>query len=69
MVGFVYRDNRVPHFQRMFQKKDGIPDRWKTPRAPFLLYPFYGMVGTCVAGSMYMMCRLVLGHKTWFGKE
>lgn len=22
----------------------------------------------CATASMYMMCRMVLGHKTWFGK-
>ncbi|KIW04487.1 uncharacterized protein PV09_04246 [Verruconis gallopava] len=69
MAGFVYRENRVPHYQRLFQRKDGIPDRWKTPRSPLLLYPFYAATAVCLTSSMYMMGRMVLGHKTWFGKD
>jgi hypothetical protein len=26
---FVFRENRVPHYQRLFQKKDGITERWR----------------------------------------
>jgi hypothetical protein len=26
---FVFRENRVPHYQRLFQRKDGVADRWR----------------------------------------
>ncbi|QDS69720.1 hypothetical protein FKW77_009938 [Venturia effusa] len=39
-----------------------------TPRSKLILYPYFVLLGGTVASSMYMMGRLVLGHKTWFGK-
>lgn len=32
----MFRENRVPHYQRLFQKKDGIADRWKVRAESFL---------------------------------
>ncbi|MBV36829.1 MAG: hypothetical protein CMP47_15475 [Rickettsiales bacterium] len=34
-----------------------------------MLYPYYAALFGGFAGSMYMMVRLTLGHKTWFGKN
>ncbi|OCL00046.1 uncharacterized protein K441DRAFT_602159 [Cenococcum geophilum 1.58] len=65
---FVYRPNRVPEYQRLFQKHDGVRQWWKTPRSPYMLYPYYAMLWGGFAGSMYMMSRMLLGHKTWFSK-
>ncbi|KAF2398128.1 hypothetical protein EJ06DRAFT_124039 [Trichodelitschia bisporula] len=69
MAGFVYRENRVPHYQRLFQRHDGLRQWNKTPRSKILLYPYYLGLWTAVGGTMFMMGRMVLGHKTWFGKD
>ena len=34
-----------------------------------MLTPYYVLLFGGFSGSMYMMGRLVLGHKTWFGKD
>jgi len=69
LFGFVYRENRVSSYQRLFQRHDGIRQWWKTERSGLLIYPYYvSLFGTSIA-TMYAMGRLVMGHKTWFGKE
>ncbi|KAG9243595.1 hypothetical protein BJ878DRAFT_111004 [Calycina marina] len=67
---YVNRVNRVPHFQRMFLEgqKNHVRQWNQTPKAKMMLYPYYVMLWGGFAGSMYMMGRMVLGHKTWFGK-
>ncbi|GBF61322.1 hypothetical protein TMEN_3804 [Trichophyton mentagrophytes] len=63
---FVFRENRVPYYQRLFQNGDGVRQWKKTARSPYLLYPFYvSLYGSTIA-TMYAMGRIVLGHKTWF---
>ncbi|KAF2264211.1 hypothetical protein CC78DRAFT_580717 [Lojkania enalia] len=68
MAGFLYRKNNVPSYQREFQKNDGLRvwekghGRWMIPAYKVLLFGSFG-------ASMYMMARLTLGHKTWFGKN
>ncbi|KAF6230588.1 hypothetical protein HO173_011125 [Letharia columbiana] len=69
MAGFVNRENRVPHYQRLFQKNDGLRQWWKTPRSKYMLYPYFVALWGTLGGTMYMMGRMVLGHKTWFGKN
>ncbi|KAF2431425.1 hypothetical protein EJ08DRAFT_610872 [Tothia fuscella] len=70
MAGWVYRENNVPHYQRMFQQgqKNHIRQWNQTPRSKLILYPYYVMLWGTFGASMYCMGRLVLGHKTWFGK-
>ncbi|KAH9209920.1 hypothetical protein DL95DRAFT_393942 [Leptodontidium sp. 2 PMI_412] len=41
----------------------------QTPKSKIILYPYYAALFGGFAGSMYMMVRLTLGHKTWFGKN
>jgi len=71
MAGFIYRDNRVPFYQRLFQEgqKKHVRQWNQTARSKILLYPYYAILFSGLGGSMYMMGRLVLGHKTWFGKD
>jgi len=71
MAGFINRENRVPHYQRMFQEgqKHGVRQWNQTPRSKLIMYPYYALLFGGFGGSMYMMSRLVLGHKTWFGKD
>ncbi|ELR08912.1 hypothetical protein VC83_05856 [Pseudogymnoascus destructans] len=71
MAGFVNRENRVPYYQRLFQEgqKNGVRQWNQTARSKILLYPYYTILFGGLAGSMYMMSRMVLGHKTWFGKN
>ncbi|CZT51096.1 uncharacterized protein RSE6_12182 [Rhynchosporium secalis] len=68
---FVNRENRVPHYQRMFQQgaKQHVRQWNQTPKSKLMLYPYYVALFGGLAGSMYMMVRLTLGHKTWFGKN
>ncbi|KAL4983660.1 hypothetical protein BDW68DRAFT_181385 [Aspergillus falconensis] len=69
MAGFVFRENRVPYYQRLFQQHDGKRQWWKTSRSGWVMYPYlisvYGMGVACT----YAMGRMVLGHKTWFGEK
>ncbi|KAF8423539.1 hypothetical protein EV426DRAFT_534048, partial [Tirmania nivea] len=65
----VYRPNRVPHYQRLMQRDDGVRLWWKTPRSKYMLYPYFICLGAGAAGSMYCMVRMVLGKKTWFGEN
>ncbi|OCK85595.1 hypothetical protein K432DRAFT_342797 [Lepidopterella palustris CBS 459.81] len=69
MAGFVNRENRVPHYQRLFQRHDGVRQWWKTPRSKYMLIPYQFMLWGGFAGSMFMMTRMLLGHKTWFSKN
>ncbi|KAK4503114.1 hypothetical protein PRZ48_006541 [Zasmidium cellare] len=39
------------------------------PRAKYMLYPYYALMITTTAATQYMMIRMVLGHKTWFGSN
>ncbi|OQV03865.1 hypothetical protein CLAIMM_08851 [Cladophialophora immunda] len=61
---FVYRDNRVPYYQRLFQKHDGKRQWWKTHRSPFILYPYYTILLGSLTFSLYGMTRVLFGHKT-----
>ncbi|KAK4889811.1 hypothetical protein LTR17_007945 [Elasticomyces elasticus] len=62
------RANNVPHWQRLHQShEDGLRQWQKGPRAKFMLYPYYGLLISTGSATMYMMCRMVLGHKTWYG--
>ncbi|BDD58020.1 hypothetical protein MPDQ_008129 [Monascus purpureus] len=69
LAGFVFRENRVPYYQRLYQRHDGTRLWWKSPRSGFVLYPYFISVYGLGAATLYAMCRMVLGHKTWFGKE
>ncbi|KAA6411292.1 MAG: transcription factor c6 [Lasallia pustulata] len=60
------RENRVPYYQRLFQRHDGLRQWNKTARSKYMLMPYYTILWGGFAGSMYMMGRLVLGHKTWY---
>ncbi|KAF1943878.1 hypothetical protein EJ02DRAFT_443013 [Clathrospora elynae] len=62
------RENRVPHYQREFQKHDGLRT-WEKARGKYLVPGFKVILFGSLSASMYMMGRLVLGHKTWFGKN
>ncbi|RDW59775.1 hypothetical protein BP6252_12862 [Coleophoma cylindrospora] len=68
---FINRENRVPHYQRLFQQGQAQHVRqWnQTAKSKFMLYPYYTMLFGGLAGSMYMMTRMVLGHKTWFSEN
>ncbi|CAL8580691.1 hypothetical protein XPA_006411 [Xanthoria parietina] len=67
-IGFVNRENRVPYYQKLYQTTPGRI--WsKSPRAKYMLYPYYALLSFTFSGSMYMMVRLVLGHKTWFSAD
>jgi len=68
---FVNRENRVPHYQRLFQEgaRQHVRQWNQTPKSKIMLYPYYAALFGGFAGSMYMMVRLTLGHKTWFGKN
>ncbi|KAL1627792.1 hypothetical protein UCDDS831_g05359 [Diplodia seriata] len=66
MAGFVNRENRVPYYQRLFQKHDGVRQWNKTARSRAILMPYYIMLWGGFGASMYMMCRQVLGKKTWY---
>ncbi|PQE04559.1 Cytochrome c oxidase subunit 7A2 mitochondrial protein [Rutstroemia sp. NJR-2017a BVV2] len=85
MAGFVNRENRVPHYQRLFQegahkhirqwnqKQDDALPILRLSLGWFCWYVYLSVYAKCwidtgTLGSMYMMSRMVLGHKTWFGK-
>jgi len=56
----LYRRNNVPHWQRMHQTHDGLRQWQKGPRAKFMLYPYYALLASTSAATMYMMGRMVL---------
>ncbi|KEF59458.1 uncharacterized protein A1O9_04302 [Exophiala aquamarina CBS 119918] len=62
--GFVFRENRVPYYQRLFQNGDGKRQWWKTSRSGYFLYPYYVMLYGSVSLSFYGMLRMLFGHKT-----
>ncbi|KAF8466731.1 hypothetical protein BDZ91DRAFT_724894 [Kalaharituber pfeilii] len=66
MAGLIYRENRVPYYQRLFQRDDGVRQWWKTPRSKYMLYPYFACLGAGLAGTMYCMTRMAMGKKTWF---
>ncbi|KAL1967344.1 hypothetical protein VTN77DRAFT_3390 [Rasamsonia byssochlamydoides] len=69
LAGFVFRENRVPYYQRLFQQHDGKRQWWKTERSGAILYPYYvSFYGTTLV-TTYALIRLVLGKKTFFGDE
>ncbi|RPB12701.1 hypothetical protein P167DRAFT_535710, partial [Morchella conica CCBAS932] len=63
---FLYRENRVTHYQRLFQRHDGLRQWVKTPRSKYLLTPYFIMMGLGVTGSVWGMSRMVAGKKTFF---
>lgn len=69
MAGFVFRENRVPYYQRLFQQHDGKRQWWKTERSGYVMYPYLFTVYGLGAATTYAMVRMVFGHKTWFGKD
>ncbi|KAM0712090.1 hypothetical protein Q7P37_011184 [Cladosporium fusiforme] len=62
----LYRANRVPAWQKLHQTHDGLRQWQKGPRAKLMLYPYYATMIATSSACLYMMCRMVLGHKTWF---
>ncbi|PWY87755.1 hypothetical protein BO70DRAFT_427656 [Aspergillus heteromorphus CBS 117.55] len=67
---FVFRENRVPFYQRLFQNNsDGKRQWWKTERSGYVMYPYLISVYGMGIATTYAMCRMVFGHKTWFGKD
>ncbi|KAI8938309.1 hypothetical protein NX059_005961 [Plenodomus lindquistii] len=68
MAGWIYRENRVPYYQREFQKHDGLRV-WQKSRGRYMVPMFQTLLFTSLGASMYMMGRLFVGHKTWFGKN
>ncbi|KAF2748190.1 hypothetical protein M011DRAFT_467230 [Sporormia fimetaria CBS 119925] len=68
MAGFLNRENRVPHYQRVFQGADNLR-LWEKARGRFIIPAYKVVLFTSFGSSMYMMFRMVLGHKTWFGKN
>ncbi|KAF7515667.1 hypothetical protein PCG10_002973 [Penicillium crustosum] len=59
MAGFVFRENRVPYYQRLFQNHDGKRQWWKTSRSGYIMYPYLISVYGLGAASTYAMCRMV----------
>ncbi|KAG9186267.1 hypothetical protein G6011_02823 [Alternaria panax] len=68
MAGWVMRENKVPYWQREFQKHDGLRT-WEKARGKWMIPAYKVVLFSSFGASMYMMGRLVLGHKTWFGKN
>ncbi|KAH7081350.1 hypothetical protein BKA63DRAFT_561896 [Paraphoma chrysanthemicola] len=68
MAGWVFRENRVTHYQRVHQTHDGLRT-WEKARGKWMIPGYKLMLYTSLGASMYMMSRTVLGHKTWWGKN
>ncbi|KAL5376781.1 hypothetical protein DPSP01_010193 [Paraphaeosphaeria sporulosa] len=68
MAGWIYRENRVPAYQKEYQKHDGVR-LWMKSRGRWMIPAYKVVLYTSIGSSLYMMGRLVLGHKTWFGKN
>ncbi|OKO91594.1 hypothetical protein PENSUB_13001 [Penicillium subrubescens] len=68
-IAFVFRENRVPYYQRLFQNHDGKRQWWKTSRSSYIMYPYLISVYGLGAATTYAMCRMVFGKKTWFGDK
>ncbi|KAK9595264.1 hypothetical protein V6Z93_005040 [Aspergillus fumigatus] len=60
MAGFVFRENRVPYYQRLFQQHDGKRQWWKTERSKYIMYPYLISVYGLGIATTYAMCRMVL---------
>ncbi|KAK3940799.1 hypothetical protein QBC46DRAFT_384245 [Diplogelasinospora grovesii] len=69
MAGFIYAENKVPQYQRMYQQAYRAHTRlWKiSPRSTFMLTPFTILMWGTFGGCMWMMGRKVMGKNTWFG--
>ncbi|EAW10437.1 cytochrome c oxidase subunit 7 [Aspergillus clavatus NRRL 1] len=59
MAGFVFRENRVPYYQRLFQQHDGKRQWWKTERSGYVMYPYLISVYGMGIATTYAMCRMV----------
>ncbi|EOA84638.1 hypothetical protein ACJQWK_07014 [Exserohilum turcicum] len=68
MAGWIMRENRVPHYQREHQRHDGLRT-WEKGRGKWMVPGYKMLMYTSFGASMYMMTRLVLGHKTWYNKN
>ncbi|CAG8287753.1 unnamed protein product [Penicillium nalgiovense] len=62
MAGFVFRENRVPYYQRLFQNHDGKRQWWKTSRSGYLMYPYLISVYGLGAGD-YHLCHVPHGSR------
>ncbi|GAB7328173.1 hypothetical protein MBLNU13_g00200t1 [Cladosporium sp. NU13] len=62
----LHRKNNVPAWQRLHQNHDGLRQWQKGPRAKIMLYPYYATLIATSGATMYMMFRMVFGHKTWY---
>ncbi|KAH9837420.1 Isocitrate lyase [Teratosphaeria destructans] len=62
----LYRKNNVPHWQRVHQAHDGLRQWQKGPYAARLLPAYHFLLWSTLGATMYMMCRMVLGKKTWY---
>ncbi|KAG2027099.1 hypothetical protein GB937_000835 [Aspergillus fischeri] len=67
MAGFVFRENRVPYYQRLFQQHDGKRQWWKTDRSKYIMYPYLLSVYGLGIATTYAMCRMVL--TSWFERK
>ncbi|CAG8981014.1 hypothetical protein HYALB_00011849 [Hymenoscyphus albidus] len=69
MAGYLNRENRVPYYQRLFQEghKQHIRQWNQTRMGRNMLRVYYTTFIITGAGSMWMMGRMVLGKKTWWG--
>ncbi|KAI5848395.1 hypothetical protein BZA05DRAFT_475450 [Tricharina praecox] len=66
MAGFIYKENKVPQYQRLYQRDDGVRLWNKHPRSRVLLLPYFAILGVGVAGSIYGMVRMAAGKKTFY---
>ncbi|KAF8242810.1 hypothetical protein K440DRAFT_494965, partial [Wilcoxina mikolae CBS 423.85] len=57
--GFLYKENKVPYYQRLYQRDDGVRLWMKHPRSKMLMYPFFAVLTVGFAGSLYGMGRMV----------
>ncbi|KAI5818470.1 hypothetical protein BZA77DRAFT_307047 [Pyronema omphalodes] len=64
MAGMLYKENKVPHYQRLYQRDDGVRLWMKHPRSKMLVYPYLAILGLGSVGTFYAMCRMVAGKKT-----
>ncbi|KAM0695758.1 hypothetical protein Q7P36_004240 [Cladosporium allicinum] len=62
----LYRKNNVPAWQKLHQTHDGLRQWQKGPNAKYMLYPYYATMIATSSACMYMMFRMVFGHKTWY---
>ncbi|KAF7122712.1 hypothetical protein CNMCM5793_000822 [Aspergillus hiratsukae] len=57
LAGFVFRENRVPYYQRLFQQHDGKRQWWKTERSKWILYPYLMSVYGLGAGEFCLALK------------